>query len=55
MKAKLSFFYDHHLKFPNRNTGVIFKVDQTSLLVVVIFMETLVLLCLASHFDIIEI
>jgi hypothetical protein len=28
MNAKLSFLYDHHFKFPNRNTGFIFKVNQ---------------------------
>ena len=26
MKAKLSFRYDHHFKFPNRNAGFIFKI-----------------------------
>jgi len=28
MKLKLSFYYDNHFKFPNRNTGFIFKVYQ---------------------------
>jgi len=28
MKARLSFYYDHNIKFPNRITDFIFNVNQ---------------------------
>ena len=53
MKAKLSFCYDHYCKFPNRNTGFIFNVNQCQCKhvfpLIVILKEILVLMCLASH------
>ena len=58
MKAKLSFYYEQHFKFPNRNTGFIFKVNvysmKTCIFLIVILKETLVLMCFPSHFYIIE-
>jgi len=57
MKAKLSFLYDHHFKFPNRNTVFIFKVNVFQCKHVFPngnFEENVIIMCLASHFDIIE-
>ena len=53
MKAKLLFCYDQHFKLPNRNTGFIFKVNVVNVnmsFLIVITMETLLLMSLASHF-----
>jgi len=56
MKAKLLFYYDYLIKFPNRNTGFIFKVNvcqcKHGLFRIIILKETFVVMCLASHFDI---
>jgi len=53
-EAKLSFYNDHHFKFPNINIGLIFKfyVWQCKyVFLIVILKGTLFLMCLASHFD----
>ena len=49
MKAKLSFLYNHHFKFPNRNTGFISRSTNVNVKMhfpIVILKLTLVLMCL---------
>ena len=57
MKAKLSFYYDHHFK-SHTETLVSYSrssnVNETCLFLRLILRKTLVLMCMASHFDIIE-
>ena len=57
MKAKPLILYDRHFKFPNRNTVSYSRstnVNVNMFFLLVILKETLVLMCLASNFDIIE-
>jgi len=57
MLAEILFSYEHHFKFPKIITGFIFKVTNFNVkmcLLIVILKETLVLMGLESHFDIIE-